>query len=71
MQAIYFSNHGDDRNNGLTEKSPIRSWKRYMTLSRGNQVLVLMEGHATMKRLLKKTAYSRNRHPRSAHGKAD
>ena len=63
MQAIYVSNYGDDKNNGLTEKTPVRSWKRYMTLSRGNQALILMEGRATMKRLLKKNAYSRRRNP--------
>ena len=51
MQTIYVSNKGDDKNDGLTTATPVHSWKRYMTLSRGNQELLLMEGEATFKRL--------------------
>jgi hypothetical protein len=51
MHTIYVSNDGSDQNDGLSVKTPIHSWKRYMTLSRGNYALHLMEGDATFKRL--------------------
>ena len=50
MQTIYVSNHGDDKNNGLTQEAAVRSWKRYMTLSWGNHELHLMEGDVTFQR---------------------
>jgi hypothetical protein len=55
MQTIYVSNHGDDKNNGLTQESAVRSWKRYMTLSRGNHELHLMEGDVTFQRLVEES----------------
>ena len=53
MQTIYVSNHGDDKNYGLTQEAAVRSWKRYMTLSRGNHELHLMEGDVTFQRLVR------------------
>ena len=55
MQTIYVSNQGDDKNNGLTQEAAVRSWKRYMTLSRGNHELHLMEGDVTFQRLVEES----------------
>jgi hypothetical protein len=35
MQTIYVSNHGDDKNDGLTPETPVHSWRRLMTLCKG------------------------------------
>jgi hypothetical protein len=51
MQTIFVSNHGDDKNFGLTKLTPIRSWKRCKALCRRRRALFLMEGEATLMRL--------------------
>jgi hypothetical protein len=51
MQTIYVSNHGDDKNDGLTPETPVHSWRRLMTLCKGNQAMHLMEGDFTLLRL--------------------
>jgi hypothetical protein len=32
MRKIYVSDSGDDKGDGLTEKTPIRSWQRFIQL---------------------------------------
>ncbi len=47
MQTIYVSNKGEDKNDGLTSESPVRSWKRLQVVCKGNQAMFRMEGKAT------------------------
>jgi hypothetical protein len=42
MRKIYVSDSGDDKNDGLTEKTPIRSWQRFITLCEGNDEIIIM-----------------------------
>ena len=51
MALIYISNNGDDKSDGLTMASPVRSWKRVMELCDGNNEMVMMEGRNTIERL--------------------
>jgi hypothetical protein len=53
MQRIYVSNDGDDRNDGLSDKTPVRSWRRVLMLCKGANEIHLMEDEATRIRLLK------------------
>jgi hypothetical protein len=43
MQTIYVSNNGDDKNDGLTLETPVRSWERAMKLCKGNSSIHPME----------------------------
>jgi hypothetical protein len=45
MRKIYVSDNGNDKNDGLTDKTPIRSWQRFMDLCEGNDEIIIM-GHA-------------------------
>ena len=51
MTLIYISNDGDDKNDGLTIATPVRSWERVMALCDGNNEMVMMEGRSTIERL--------------------
>ena len=42
MRNIYISDTGKDEQDGLTSKTPIRSWARYLKIKSGNDNLVLM-----------------------------
>lgn len=42
MRKIYVSDGGDDKNDGLTEKTPIRSWQRFIALCEGNDEVIIM-----------------------------
>ena len=42
MRKIYVSDNGDDKNDGLTEKTPIRSWQRFLKLCEGNDEIIIM-----------------------------
>ena len=42
MRNIYISDTGKDEQDGLTSKTPIRSWERYLKIKSGNDNLVLM-----------------------------
>ena len=42
MRNIYISDIGKDEQDGLTSKTPIRSWARYLKIKSGNDNLVLM-----------------------------
>jgi hypothetical protein len=50
---IYISNSGDDKNDGLTIDAPIFSLARSQELYTGNHEMVLVEGRATLDRLMK------------------
>jgi hypothetical protein len=36
------SDSGNDKNDGLTEKTPIRSWQRFIQLCEGNDEIIIM-----------------------------
>lgn len=42
MRKIYVSDSGNDKNDGLTEKTPIRSWQRFIQLCEGNDEIIIM-----------------------------
>ena len=42
MRKIYVSDSGADKNDGLTEKTPIRSWQRFIQLCEGNDEIIIM-----------------------------
>jgi hypothetical protein len=42
MRKIYVSDNGNDSNDGLTEKTPIRSWQRFIQLCEGNDEIIIM-----------------------------
>lgn len=52
MQTIFVSNKGDDKNDGLTLGTPVRSKRRLLALCKGNNAMHLMEGDATFARLM-------------------
>jgi hypothetical protein len=42
MRKIYVSDSGNDKDDGLTEKTPIRSWQRFIQLREGNDEIIIM-----------------------------
>ena len=42
MRKIYVSDSGNDIGDGLTHKTPIRSWKRFIELCEGNDEIIIM-----------------------------
>ena len=42
MRKIYVSDGGNDKDDGLSEKTPIRSWKRFIQLCEGNDEVIIM-----------------------------
>ena len=42
MRKIYVSDSGDDKSDGLSEKTPIRSWQRFLQLCEGNEEIIIM-----------------------------
>ena len=42
MKKIYVSDSGNDTSDGLTHKTPIRSWKRFIQLCEGNDEIIIM-----------------------------
>jgi hypothetical protein len=52
MATIYISDKGDDKNDGLTENTPIHSWGRYLKLKTGSdQITILGDAEKTITRL--------------------
>ena len=62
MRKIYVSDSGNDIGDGLTHKTPIRSWKRFIELCEGNDEIIIMGNADTGKiethcsRLIRKVA---------------
>ena len=52
MTRIYISDHGSDRNDGLTERTPIYSWKRAGRLAAGH-LEISVDSASTRKKLMK------------------
>jgi hypothetical protein len=48
MRNIYISDTGKDEQDGLTSKTPIRSWERYLKIKSGNDNLVLIGNPETI-----------------------
>jgi hypothetical protein len=42
MRKIYVSDGGNDEDDGLTSKTPIRSWRRFIQLCEGNDEVIIM-----------------------------
>ena len=42
MRKIYVSDGGNDKDDGLTAKTPIRSWRRFIQLCEGNDEVIIM-----------------------------
>jgi hypothetical protein len=42
MRKIYVSDSGNDKCDGLTGKTPIRSWQRFIQLCEGNDEIIIM-----------------------------
>jgi len=42
MRKIYVSDDGNDNSDGLTEKTPIRSWQKFLKLCEGNEEVIIM-----------------------------
>jgi hypothetical protein len=42
MRKIYVSDSGNDQDDGLSEKTPIRSWQRFIQLCEGNDEIIIM-----------------------------
>ena len=42
MRKIYVSDTGNDKSDGLTKTTPIRSWQRFMHLCEGNDEIIIM-----------------------------
>jgi len=49
MRKIYVSDSGDDKGDGLTDKTPIRSWQRFIQLCEGNDEIIIMGDGCTGK----------------------
>ena len=49
MRKIYVSDSGNDKDDGLTEKTPIRSWQRFIQLCEGNDEIIIMGNAGTGK----------------------
>jgi hypothetical protein len=64
LQTIYVSNHGNDAADGLTRETAVHSWARCKALCKGDQEVMLLEGDATLLRLLTEL----NGEPKRGHG---
>ena len=42
MRHVYFSESGDDKNDGLSETTPIYSWERYLKMKARDDYIVIM-----------------------------
>ena len=52
MRHVYFSETGDDKNDGLSETTPIYSWQRYMKMkSRDDCIVILGKTKRVVRRL--------------------
>jgi hypothetical protein len=70
MRKIYVSDSGQDKNDGLTSTTPIRSWQRFIELCAGNDEIIIMGTDKVRMRLIaeidKKSRLSQMRAPKSA-----
>ena len=42
MRKIYVSDSGNDKDDGRSAKTPIRSWQRFIQLCEGNDEIIIM-----------------------------
>ena len=64
MPEIFISDHGDDKNDGLTKQSPISSWERYLKLKTANdQITILSDPEKTIRRLRKEIKETKDKRP--------
>jgi hypothetical protein len=52
MRKIYVSDSGEDKNDGLTSKTPVRSWQRFIELCEGNDEIIIMGADTVRMRLI-------------------
>jgi len=66
MTRIYISDHGSDRNDGLTERTPIYSWKRARKLVVGH-LEISVESVSARKRLFRELCTRKRRGATKSH----
>ena len=66
MTRIYISDHGSDRNDGLTERTPIYSWKRARKLA--GHLEIRADRASTRRRLMKELCGIQRTAVSRAHG---
>src|SRR4026208_2032996 len=70
MRKIYVSDSGQDKNDGLSNTTPIRSWQRFIELCAGNDEIIIMGTDKVRMRLIaeidKKRRLSQMPAPKSA-----
>ena len=66
MTRIYISDHGSDRNDGLTERTPIYSWKRARKLT--GHLEIRADSASTRRRLMKELCGTQRTAVSRAHG---
>jgi hypothetical protein len=52
MRSVYLSDSGDDKNDGLSEQTPIFSWKRYLAMKGDDDGIIIMGKPKTVLRRL-------------------
>lgn len=52
MRKIYVSDSGNDKNDGHTSKTPVRSWQRFIELCEGNDEIIIMGADTVKMRLI-------------------
>jgi hypothetical protein len=60
MRNIYISDTGKDEQDGLTSKTPIRSWARYLKIKSAADNLVLLSNPETILQRLHAEIHTRN-----------
>ena len=72
MRKIYVSDSGQDKNDGLSNTTPIRSWQRFIELCAGNDEIIIMGTDQVRMRLVaeidKKSRLSQKPAPESSQG---
>ena len=52
MRHVYFSENGDDDNDGLSEATPIYSWARYLKMKSADDCIVILRNPKRVMRRL-------------------
>jgi hypothetical protein len=70
MLRIYVSTEtGNDKNDGLSDQSPVRSGRRVIALCKGGNEIVVMGGPAMLRRLSKELKKERKDEKKTKKGK--
>jgi hypothetical protein len=66
MTRIYISDHGSDKNDGLSKETPLCSWKRARKLFSGH-IEISVDSASTRKRLMKELCATQRSAPSRSH----